>query len=268
MVWPKGMPILKNFGNSLKIQIKDMPILQRSKPKPNVVVIPNYHLPIHDDPNIIKAHVPDLIRSYEQLPNGLKDIFENNRKWANTEQLHRIKFFENLSKGQSCSDSRVVPETITQLGFGQIFVHRNVANQFNANDLNCMSELEFAVHNIKVEHIIVCGHTNCAGVMNACNDELHINLKTWLTDIRKIKDEYPELFPNHVLKSTLPQSEIDRLHKRLIKINVSKQVNKIASNEIVQEAWKDEKRKLAIHGWVFNVENGHLEDIGVTVGKH
>jgi carbonic anhydrase len=56
-----------------------------------------------------------------------------------------------------CSDSRVVPETISQLGFGEIFVHRNIANQFDANDLNCMSELEFAVHYIKVEHIIVCG---------------------------------------------------------------------------------------------------------------
>src|SRR6266498_3610453 len=118
-----------------------------------------------------------------------------------------------------CSDSRVVPETITQLGFGQIFVHRNIANQFNANDLNCMSELEFAVNNVKVDHIIVCGklisprctrepsnskipndfstiagHTKCVGVMNACNDSLNLNLKAWLSDIRKVKDKYPELF--------------------------------------------------------------------------
>ena len=53
-----------------------------------------------EDPNIIKAHVPDLIRSYKELPNGLKDVLENNRKWANAEPLRKIKFFETLDKGQ------------------------------------------------------------------------------------------------------------------------------------------------------------------------
>ena len=103
--------------------------------------------------------------------------------------------------------------------------------------------------------------------MNACNDDLHTNLKTWLSDIRKIKDKYPELFPDHVTLSKMTQNEIDRLHKKLVEVNVSNQVKKIASNEVVQEAWKDEKRKLAVHGWIFNMENGYLEDIGITVGK-
>lgn len=152
-----------------------------------------------------------------------------------------------------------------------------------------MSELEFAVHYIKVEHIIVCGklissryykktsksneffsttgHTQCAGVMNACKDHLSPNLKAWLSDIRRVKDNYPELFPDPMIESSMSQSEKDKLHRRLVEINVSNQVSKIASNEVVQEAWKDKKRKLAIHGWVFNIKKGHLEDIGVTTGK-
>jgi carbonic anhydrase len=103
--------------------------------------------------------------------------------------------------------------------------------------------------------------------MNACSDQLHPNLKTWLSDVRKLKDKYPELFPDHMTESNMVQSEKDRLHKKLVEMNVSNQVSKIASNEVVQEAWKDEKRKLAIHGWIFNVNNGYLEDIGVSVGR-
>jgi carbonic anhydrase len=82
-----------------------------------------------------------------------------------------------------------------------------------------------------------------------------------------VKDKYPELFPDRVIESSMSQSEKDKLHRKLVEVNVSDQVSKIASNEVVQEAWKDKKRKLAIHGWVFNMKNGYLEDIGVTVGK-
>ncbi|GBB85570.1 hypothetical protein RclHR1_12070001 [Rhizophagus clarus] len=262
--WLKGLPALRNSG-ILNPNAKPM--------LPRPIILPQIRYPKYEekeDPNIIKAHAPDLTRPYK----GLKDVLENNRKWANASSLREIKFFEILNKGQNpklfwigCSDSRVVPETIAQLGFGQIFVHRNIANQFNANDFNCMSELEFAVNNIKVEHIIVCGHTKCVGVMNACNDHLSPNLKAWLSDIRRVRDKYPELFPDRMTESSLSQSEKDKLHRKLVEVNVSNQVSKIASNEVVQEAWKDKERKLAIHGWVFNMENGYLEDISVTIGK-
>ncbi|RIA95443.1 carbonic anhydrase [Glomus cerebriforme] len=258
---------LKGLKNPTTLDSYAKPTLLRPPP---LIILPQEH-----NPNIIKAHIPDLTRSYQALPNGLKDVLENNRTWANTKSLREIKFFENLNdKGQEpklfwigCSDSRVVPETITQLGFGQIFVHRNIANQFNANDFNCMSELEFAVHNIKVEHIIVCGHTKCVGVMSACNDHLRPNLKAWLSDIRRVKDKHPELFPDHVTEANMSQSEKDKLHRKLVEINVSNQVSKIASHEVVQEAWRDKKRKLAIHGWIFNMKNGYLEDIGITIGR-
>ncbi|RIB16118.1 carbonate dehydratase, partial [Gigaspora rosea] len=202
-------------------------------------------------------------------------VFNNNRQWANAVRLQDAKFFENLAKGQEpklfwigCSDSRVPAEIITKLGFGEIFVHRNIANQFKEDDTNCLSELEFAVHNLKVEHIIVCGHTKCGGIQNAFNDlVLHEHLKIWLSDIRKIKDSYPELFPDQFTESKMSKSEIDFVHKKLVSVNVINQVNKISENIIVKEAWKDEKRRLAVHGWIFNMENGHLEDLYVTRNK-
>lgn len=88
--WLKGLPALKNPG-ILNSNVK--PTLPRS------MILPQIHYPKYEeieDPNMIKAHVPDLIRPYK----GLKDVLENNRKWANADSLREIKFFETLNKGQ------------------------------------------------------------------------------------------------------------------------------------------------------------------------
>ncbi|CAG8734334.1 10525_t:CDS:2, partial [Acaulospora colombiana] len=206
-----------------------------------------------DNPYEIRAYLPDLMRSFGKLENGLQDVLNNNKRWADTSQLKEMRFFDKLENEPKlywigCSDSRVPPELISQLGFGQVFVHRNIANQFKTDDVNSMSELEFTVNHIKVEHIVVCGHTKCAGVKNACRDDLGKNLVAWLSDIRKIKDVHPELFPDQETLSRMSHDEIDRIQEILVEVNVADQVKKLSTNDIVKKAWEDEKRKLAIHG--------------------
>ena len=92
----------------------------------------------------------------------LSDLFDKNRDWAAMMNAKDPEFFERLANQQSpkylwigCADSRVPANEITGLNSGEVFVHRNIATLVVANDLNCLSVIEFAVSALKVKHIIV-----------------------------------------------------------------------------------------------------------------
>src|SRR5215213_3672045 len=104
----------------------------------------------------------------------LKDLLEGNRRWSARTLDRDPSFFERLSIQQApkyiwigCSDSRVPANEIVDVLPGEIFVHRNVANIVVHTDLNCLSAIQFAVDVLRIEHIIVCGHYGCGGVLAA-----------------------------------------------------------------------------------------------------
>jgi carbonic anhydrase len=66
-----------------------------------------------------------------------------------------------------CSDSRVSEHQMTGSKPSAMFVHRNVANIVAFNDVNISSILEYGVVHVKIEDIIVCGHTRCGGIATA-----------------------------------------------------------------------------------------------------
>ena len=178
-------------------------------------------------------------------------------------------FFEQSAKGQSpkylwigCSDSRVVPNQITQLPPGEIFVHRNIANVFVHNDLNSLSVLEYAVQVLKVEHIIVAGHYGCGGVAAALNmeeqGEEHGLVDNWL---RHIGDVYQQ--HQNELQAI---SDTEERCRWLCELNISKQVSNIARTAIVRHAWEN-GQTLEIHGWIYDVKDGLLRDLGIRVSS-
>jgi carbonic anhydrase len=103
-----------------------------------------------------------------------KKIFQNNEKWIQDKLNLDPDYFAKLSQGQSpqilyigCSDSRVTTEELMGAQPGEIFIHRNIANMVISIDLNVMAVINFAVRNLKVKHIVVCGHYECGGIKAA-----------------------------------------------------------------------------------------------------
>src|SRR5262245_21001638 len=108
----------------------------------------------------------------------LDHLFANNRAWAARMTRQDPEFFLRLSRQQApkylwigCSDSRVPANEIVGLPPGELFVHRNVANLVVHTDLNCLSAIQFAVEALNVDHIMVCGHYGCGGILAALRDD-------------------------------------------------------------------------------------------------
>lgn len=199
-------------------------------------------------------------------PNEIyQQLLEGNRRFVARQLEQDPEFFKRLARGQvpktlwvGCSDSRVPANEITDTLPGEIFVHRNVANLVVHTDLNLMSVLEYAVHVLKVEHIIVCGHYGCGGVAAALNRRSYGLLNKWL---RNIKDVYR--IHRESLRAFGDPKDVEN---RLVELNVVEQVYNLSKTTIVQKAWAEWGGPV-VHGWVYDVGDGLIKDLGVHLSN-
>jgi len=191
----------------------------------------------------------------------IETFLDNNQEWANEVKTENPDFFEQMAKAQSpsvlwigCSDSRVPAEVVVKALPGEIFMHRNIANQVISTDFNCLSVLQYAVNVLKVKHIIVCGHYNCGGIRAALakqNPDLLI-ANNWLMHIKYI-------YRLHQTEIDLLPTEKERVNK-LVELNIREQIHSLSHTSIVQEAW-DEREAPILHGWVYNLQDGLLKTL-------
>ncbi len=196
---------------------------------------------------------------------NLDKVFENNEQWIKDRLALDPDFFTNLGKGQNpellfigCSDSRVSAEELMGLGPGDAFVHRNIANMVISIDLNAMSVVNYAVVNLKVNHVVVCGHYECGGVKAAMQSADLGILNPWL---RNIRDVY-RIHKNELNAIT----DEDKKYDRLVELNVKEQCVNLIKTAAVQKAYRD--RGLKVHGWVFDVHTGKLIDLKIDFEKY
>lgn len=194
-----------------------------------------------------------------------KHIFENNEAWIQEKLNLNPDYFKQLASGQQpeylyigCSDSRVTAEDLMGAQPGEVFIHRNIANQIIPTDNNMNAVVQYAVEHLKVKHIIVCGHYECGGVKAALNPSDMGQLNNWLQTLRDVYRLHREELDG-----------IEDAHKRfnkLVELNVREQCMNLLKLDHVQKSWyKTGYPK--VHGWVFDVHTGRILDLGLNMEK-
>lgn len=173
--------------------------------------------------------------------------------------------FAKLALGQRpdtlfvcCSDSRVAPNVFASTDPGDLFVVRNVGNivppcdsyGHSIHDRSEAAAIEFAVVNLEVQHVVLCGHSDC-GAMHALLSGLENvtlpNLKSWIASARPA---LTRLRAGEEINGGL--SDVNRLSQ----INVLEQASHLLSYPLIQK--KVDERKLAIHAWWFDIAKGEV----------
>lgn len=195
----------------------------------------------------------------------LKQLFENNKRWASERLASDEDYFNRQSEGQrpaylwiGCSDSRIPANEIVGLEPGQLFVHRNVANLCPHTDFNCLSVLEYAIVYLQIRHVIVCGHYGCGGVGAAMENQQLGLVDNWLRHIRDVYARHSDALDRIVDKA--------ERYRKLVEFNVLAQVMNVCHTSIAQNAWV-RGQPLSVHGWVYDIGTGRLNDLDCCVSS-
>jgi len=192
----------------------------------------------------------------------LQELFQKNRDWAADTESREPGFFTRLIQQQSpqylwigCADSRVPANDLVGLLPGELFVHRNVANLLVHSDLNALSVIQYAVDLLQVSHIIVVGHSNCGGVRAAMTNQRAGLVDNWLRHVQDVRDAHDGFLAG--LHDSLRVNA-------LVELNVLAQARNVCHTTVVHDAWQ-RGQQVVVHGWVYGLHNGLLEDLKITV---
>lgn len=186
-------------------------------------------------------------------------ILANNRKWAASMKVDDPDYFARRSAQQEphflfigCSDSRVPTELLTGVAPGELFSHRNIANQVFPTDMNLLSVMQYAIDVLDVEHVVVCGHYNCGGVKASLGSASYGVVDHWLSNIRNV------VRWNQEELDAIPDEEA-RL-RRLVELNAIEQVYQLSRSPIIQRSWERGRRPM-LHGLVYDLHDGLLRTL-------
>lgn len=184
---------------------------------------------------------------------------ERNQAWVEAREKEDPEFFQRLAEGQNpdflffgCSDSRKCINSMIGTGPGELFVHRNIANQVPAGDGNVQAILEFALLTLKVRHVVVGGHTRCGGVKAALAGVKEGAVGAWLQELR-------DLVNAHAGELEAISDPLERAD-RLSEINVLAQVRNVLRSEPYRKA-REGGFAPTVHGWMFDLSTGRIREV-------
>jgi carbonic anhydrase len=178
------------------------------------------------------------------------DYFDKNRS-----------LFEQLGQGQdprvlfiTCSDSRIDPNLITQTDPGDLFVIRNAGNivpPYGAANGGEGASIEYAIHALNIDQIIICGHNHCGAMKGLLKlNELQADMPLvydWLKHTeatrRMVIENYGNYSGEELLEITVAE-------------NILTQIENIKTYPVVRS--RLHQGRLNIYGWVYEIETGEI----------
>ena len=193
-----------------------------------------------------------------------KFLIDRYKKWKSSEYLQNEVQLRNLaSSGQnpstmviSCCDSRIHATSIFGADEGEFFIHRNIANLVppyspDGENHGTSAAIEYAIKELKVQHLIILGHKDCGGIKYGHK----VHLDSANTNYEFINKWLTILLPayNKIQKDISEQEQINQLEQESIKTSI----NNLFSFPFVNKAI--EKNNLLIHGLIHDIGSGNLK---------
>ncbi len=194
-------------------------------------------------------------------------LLDNNKQWAEDLLKSDPDYFKKLAVEQQpkylmigCSDSRVPLSSMFLAEPGEIFIHRNIANQANLSDLNFLSVLEYSVDVLQVKHIIMVGHYRCGGVAAAIEGVHRVLVENWMNPVRL-------LFKRHS-KELEALEDNQHIYDRLSELNAIEQSLNILRSPIMHNA-VNRGHYPSVDAWIFDIYTGLFKilDLPITEWK-
>ncbi|MFM8579456.1 MAG: carbonic anhydrase [Planctomycetaceae bacterium] len=188
----------------------------------------------------------------------IDQLLEGNRRFASGEFSEHFDYYQSIARQQSpkvlwigCSDSRVSEDVVTASRPGTMFVHRNVANIVAFNDVNISAILEYGVVHLKIEDIVICGHTRCGGIAAIEGGVRENYIADWLCIATGAKEAADRIAREQKL------SHEEKL-AILTEENVKLQIKHLRNLALIKNMHA-RGRLPRIHGWLYRVETGAID---------
>ena len=191
----------------------------------------------------------------------MKKFVEGIRQFQQDVFPSQRRRFQRLASGQqplalliTCSDSRIDPTLLMQSEPGEIFVLRNAGNlvpPYGAVRGGEDATIEYAVSVLNIQHVIVCGHSQCGAMGGLLNPEAVNGLSSvreWLaraeTTRRLLLENYADVV-----------DEAERLNLA-VRLNVAAQLDSLRTHPCIAVAL--DRNEMELHGWVYQFETGEV----------
>lgn len=201
----------------------------------------------------------------------MANLIDGAIKFMQKDFLEHKKLFKKLKDQQNphtlfigCSDSRVIPNLITNTGPGELFVIRNIANiippyRIGNDYLATTSAIEYALNSLHIKNIVICAHSNCGGCAALYDEDQELNeipnVKKWLSILNNIKKE--------VLSLSISKEDEAMRAWLTEKLNLVNSLQNLFTYPNVIKLWNE--KKINIHAWYYIIQTGEIYEYDIKL---